>query len=232
MSIGILMDDAIVISESIEHEYNKGKSPLDAAINGTRKVFRGVVSSYLTSAFLFGSLLMMKGDMGQILGVLPVVLLSVLTISLLEAMLVLPHHLMHSLAHAHHKKPPVWRQRFEAGFDRFRHVAGKVSDKAIEFRYITVGVALAFAARVAFTSPKNINMAKKAIEKVYAIKGLPKNTPFSFVCPNLSDISRYAHVTDLAYRILKRFLPGPYTFVLKGSREVPKMMLTIVRVLC
>ena len=67
---------------------------------------------------------------------------------------------------------------------------------------------------------------KKAIEKVYSIKGLPKNTPFSFVCPNLSDISRYAHVTDLAYRILKRFLPGPYTFVLKGSREVPKMMLT------
>ena len=67
---------------------------------------------------------------------------------------------------------------------------------------------------------------KKAIERVYTIKGLPKNTPFSFVCPNLSDISRYAHVTDLAYRILKRFLPGPYTFVLRGSREVPKMMLT------
>ncbi|OCC15539.1 translation factor Sua5 [Dissulfuribacter thermophilus] len=67
---------------------------------------------------------------------------------------------------------------------------------------------------------------KKAIEKVYLIKGLPKNTPFSFVCPDLSDISRYAHVTDFAYRILKRYLPGPYTFVLRGSREVPKMMLT------
>ncbi len=67
---------------------------------------------------------------------------------------------------------------------------------------------------------------KKAIERVYTIKGLPKNTPFSFVCPNLSDISRYARVSDMAYRILKRFLPGPYTFVLQGSREVPKMMLT------
>ncbi len=67
---------------------------------------------------------------------------------------------------------------------------------------------------------------KKAIERVYQIKRLPRTTPFSFVCSGLSDISRYAHVTDYAYRILKRFLPGPYTFILEGSREVPKMMLT------
>ncbi len=67
---------------------------------------------------------------------------------------------------------------------------------------------------------------KKAIEKVYQLKGKPKNRPFSFVCSDLKDISRYARVTDMAYRILKRYLPGPYTFILEGSREVPKMMLT------
>ncbi|MGB9712705.1 MAG: L-threonylcarbamoyladenylate synthase [Dissulfurimicrobium sp.] len=67
---------------------------------------------------------------------------------------------------------------------------------------------------------------KKAIERIYQIKGTPRNTPFSFVCADLSNISRYAHVTDWAYRILKRYLPGPYTFILEGSREVPKMMLT------
>ncbi|WP_419590804.1 efflux RND transporter permease subunit, partial [Thiolapillus sp.] len=50
MAIGILMDDAIVISESIEHEYAKGKTPGQASIDGTKKVFRGVFSSYLTSA--------------------------------------------------------------------------------------------------------------------------------------------------------------------------------------
>ena len=143
MSIGILMDDAIVISESIEHEYNKGKSALDAAIDGTQKVFRGVFSSFLTSAFLFGSLLMMKGDMGQILGVLPVVLLSVLTVSLLEAMLILPHHLKHSLEHAKHTKLPRWRKHFNAAFERSRHGVGKVANIAIQFRYITVGIAIA-----------------------------------------------------------------------------------------
>lgn len=67
---------------------------------------------------------------------------------------------------------------------------------------------------------------KKAIEKIYQIKGLPKSSPFSFVCADLRDISKYAFVTDYAYRILRRFLPGPYTFILQGSRKVPKMMLT------
>lgn len=143
MAIGILMDDAIVLSESIAHEYNKGKSPMDAAIDGTSRVFAGVLASFLTSAFLFGSLMMMKGDMGQVLGVLPVVLLSLLSVSLLEAFLVLPHHLMHSLERVHHKKPPKWRQLFETGFQHLREGVGRVADTAISYRYITVGIALA-----------------------------------------------------------------------------------------
>ena len=143
MSIGILMDDAIVISESIAHERHRGKAPLDAAIDGTQRVLGGVFASYLTSAFLFGSLLMMKGDLGQILGVLPVVLLSVLTISLIEAFLVLPHHLFHSLSHARKQGTPAWRQRFEAYFQRLRNGAVAVAGMAIRYRYLTLGLALA-----------------------------------------------------------------------------------------
>lgn len=143
MAIGILMDDAIVLSESIAHEYKKGKTPEQAAIDGTKRVVPGVLASFLTSAFLFGSLLMMKGDMGQILGVLPVVLLSVLTISLIEAFLVLPHHLMHSLAHAHDKKQPRLRVLFDKGFHFLRRGMSRIAAKAIQFRYITVGIALA-----------------------------------------------------------------------------------------
>jgi len=142
MAIGILMDDAIVLSENIDHEYRTGKSPLDAAVDGTRKVFRGVFSSYLTSAFLFGSLLMMKGDLGQILGVLPVVLLSVLTISLIEAFLILPHHLKQSLVHAHDREPAKWRQKFESRFSRLRDKVADAAEAAMRFRYLTVGAAL------------------------------------------------------------------------------------------
>jgi HAE1 family hydrophobic/amphiphilic exporter-1 len=142
MAIGILMDDAIVISESIENEFRAGKPALQAAVSGIEKVGRGVLSSFATSAMLFGSLLFLKGDMGQVMGVLPVVLLSVLAISLVEAFLILPHHLMHSLQHSNQRKMPVWRKRFEQKFDALRSWVGATADLAIRYRYLTVGTAI------------------------------------------------------------------------------------------
>jgi len=143
MAIGILMDDAIVISESIESEYRNGKTPLQASIDGIHKVGRGVFSSFATSAILFGSLLFLKGDMGQIMAVLPVVLLSVLTISLVEAFLILPHHLKHSLEHQHDKERANWRHRFEASFARLRDRVGVIGDIAIYYRYAVLGGTIA-----------------------------------------------------------------------------------------
>jgi len=143
MAIGILMDDAIVISESIEAEYRKGKAPLHAAVDGVSKVMRGVFSSFATSALLFGSLLFLKGDMGQIMAVLPMVLLSVLIISLVEAFLILPNHLKHSLVKHHERDKPQWRQRFEAHFENLRHKVGMLGDLSIRYRYAVVGGAIA-----------------------------------------------------------------------------------------
>ena len=69
-------------------------------------------------------------------------------------------------------------------------------------------------------------MNKKAIEKIYQIKQRDKSKPFSFICSDLKNISRYAKVSNYAYKTMKRLLPGPYTFILEGSKLVPKMMLT------
>ena len=69
-------------------------------------------------------------------------------------------------------------------------------------------------------------MNKRAIEKIYTIKQRDKTKPFSFICPDLKDISKYAKVSNFAYRNMKRLLPGPYTFILIGSKMVPKIMLT------
>lgn len=63
---------------------------------------------------------------------------------------------------------------------------------------------------------------KKAIDRLYQIKRMPKSHPLSFVCRNIADIARYAMLHDYEYRIVKRFLPGPYCFILNASREVPK----------
>ena len=69
-------------------------------------------------------------------------------------------------------------------------------------------------------------MNKRAIERVYQIKQRQKNKPFSFICSDLKHISLYAKVSNYAYRTMKRLLPGPYTFILEGSKLVPRMMLT------
>lgn len=69
-------------------------------------------------------------------------------------------------------------------------------------------------------------MNKKAIEKVYRLMQRDKNNPFSFICSSLKHISDYAKVSNYAYRTMKRHLPGPYTFILEGSKLVPKIMLT------
>lgn len=67
---------------------------------------------------------------------------------------------------------------------------------------------------------------KKGIERIYQIKGIEKNRPFSFICADLKDISLYAKVSNYAYKTMKRLLPGPYTFILEGTKLVPKIMLT------
>ena len=67
---------------------------------------------------------------------------------------------------------------------------------------------------------------KKAIERIYMIKRSEKNRPFSFICADLKDISLYCKVSNYAYKTMRRLLPGPYTFILEGTKLVPKIMLT------
>jgi tRNA threonylcarbamoyl adenosine modification protein (Sua5/YciO/YrdC/YwlC family) len=69
-------------------------------------------------------------------------------------------------------------------------------------------------------------MSPKAIERIYQLKRRDKSKPFSFICSDLTNISQYAKVSNYAYRTMKRLLPGPYTFILEGSKLVPKIMLT------
>ena len=65
---------------------------------------------------------------------------------------------------------------------------------------------------------------KQAVERIYRMKRMADAQLLSFVCPDLSDIARYGIVQDFAYRIMRRLVPGPYTFILQATREVPKVL--------
>lgn len=67
---------------------------------------------------------------------------------------------------------------------------------------------------------------KQALDRVREIKSNPDIKLLSFICSDLKNISKYAKVSDYAYKTMKRLLPGPYTFILPASKEVPKKLWT------
>ena len=67
---------------------------------------------------------------------------------------------------------------------------------------------------------------KSAVEKVRRIKQMSNDKPLTFLCSSLSNISEYANVSDRAYRIMKHLIPGPYTFLLPATKQVPKLVMS------
>lgn len=68
--------------------------------------------------------------------------------------------------------------------------------------------------------------SKKAIDRLYGIKNRDRKKPFAFLCPDLSDVAKYAKVSNFAYRIMRQLTPGPFTFVLEATKLVPDMMMS------
>lgn len=143
MAIGIVMDDSIVITDSIAEAHARGASRIDAAVQGTLAVLPGVLSSFATTIAVFGPLAFLAGELGAVLEVVPLVLIAALTASLVEAFWVLPHHLSHGLKGAE-KPSSRLRTRFDSGFERFREKrVGGMVDAAIHRRYLVTGLTIA-----------------------------------------------------------------------------------------
>jgi multidrug efflux pump subunit AcrB len=175
MAIGIMMDDAIVMAESIAAHIDRGHSPNEAVSLGVKKVAPGVISSFLTTILIFSSLLGLDGQMGAVLSAIPVVLIMVLSISLIEAFLILPNHLNHSLNHVQalaradaNKTPippwyakwpalamlPTFKQSFTLSFEHFRNTRlVTMVSFLVKWRYATVGVTIGlFIASIALAA--------------------------------------------------------------------------------
>ncbi|CCN45133.1 putative Acriflavin resistance protein [Vibrio nigripulchritudo MADA3029] len=145
MAIGIMMDDAIVIAESIASHLDRGQSVDEAVYNGVRKVFPGVLSSFLTTVCIFGSLLFLEGEMGAVLRAVPQVLILVLCLSLVEAFLILPNHLSHSLHKQKNDRPSLkFKRVLLERFEHFRNTKLVTAvSKVVEWRYAFLGGVLA-----------------------------------------------------------------------------------------
>ncbi len=96
--IGILVDDGIVIAENIFRHYEEGKSPEQAAVDGTMEVLPAIVSAIITTLIAFSTLLLLAGDVGNFFGEVAMIVILTLIVSLVEALIILPSHLAHSKA--------------------------------------------------------------------------------------------------------------------------------------
>lgn len=67
---------------------------------------------------------------------------------------------------------------------------------------------------------------KSAVERVRRLKQLSNDKPLTFLCSSLSNIAQYAQVSDPAYRIMRRLIPGPYTFLLPATKLVPRLVMS------
>lgn len=123
IAIGIVVDDAIVVGENIYTRYESGMSPMQAAIKGAQRIALPVIFAVATTVAAFSALLTLPGSLGSLLRDIPIVVISVLFLSLLEALFVLPYHLSH---------PPgrAFTNRFTR---RIEQVQGKVSSSLQRF---------------------------------------------------------------------------------------------------
>ncbi|WP_405412805.1 efflux RND transporter permease subunit [Maribacter sp. Asnod1-A12] len=96
--IGILVDDGIVIAENIYQHYEKGKSPVQAAVDGTMEVLPPIISAIITTILAFSIFLFLDSRIGEFFGEVSVIVILTLVVSLVEALVILPAHLAHSKA--------------------------------------------------------------------------------------------------------------------------------------
>jgi len=120
--IGILVDDGIVIGENIYHHYEKGKTPIKAAIDGTLEVIPPIISAVLTTIIAFSTFFFLDGRMGNFFSEVSTIVILTLTVSLVEAIIILPAHIAHSKAL---EKKDKKRNRLNAFFFKVNQLSEK-----------------------------------------------------------------------------------------------------------
>jgi len=147
LALGIVVDDAIVVGENIFSWRQRGMSPTAAAIAGVKEMSAPVVMAVLTTIFAFMPLLYIYGIMGKFIRVIPIVVISVLSFSLVEALLILPAHLSGKRKIAAEKEKPgpigLFQRLIRNSLEKFVNsiFAGFVQ-RAVRWRYLTLAVGL------------------------------------------------------------------------------------------
>jgi len=143
--IGILVDDGIVIAESIYQKYEDGLPPLQAALEGTMEVLPAVFAAILTTCVAFGTFFFLAGGIGDFFSTMAVVVIFTLLFSLIEGALILPAHVAHSKALSHtDKQKNIVSRTFDGIMDFLRFkIYGPILKWAMNYSFPTLAICIA-----------------------------------------------------------------------------------------
>jgi len=149
MTLGILVDDAIIVGENVYTHYGRGKSPANAVVDGFNEVASPVVMAVTTTIVAFTPLMFIAGIMGKFMAVMPMAVIAILILSLFEALVILPAHLHHALKQSVRKvgKFSSWHERLRARVEQgLNFVIDRLYSPAIKYvvknRYFTFSVGI------------------------------------------------------------------------------------------
>lgn len=145
--LGIVVDDAIIVAENVHEHRQRGKSGLQAAIEGAQEMAKPVIFAILTTIAAFVPMMLMPGNMGQFSRNIPLVVIAVLVFSLVEALLILPAHLTHLKADDTSQRIGPWG-RLQAQVNRLldgfiARVYRPSLEFAIRWRYLVLAIGIA-----------------------------------------------------------------------------------------
>ncbi|HEY9184499.1 MAG TPA: efflux RND transporter permease subunit [Salegentibacter sp.] len=129
--IGILVDDGIVIGENIYQHYEMGKSPVQAALDGTMEVVPPIISAIITTVLAFSAFLFLDSRIGEFFSEVSTVVILTLSVSLVEALIILPAHIAHSKA-LRQKKNEVPEKKKTGFFSKMREI-NKLGDRIMRY---------------------------------------------------------------------------------------------------
>lgn len=144
IAVGIIVDDAIVVSEDTEALETEGLKPMEAAISAAKRMWSPVLASSLTTIAAFTPLLVMGGRIGGIMIDIPMVVICAIAASLVECFFILPGHLGHNAKSVTDGKPSWFRRTVDDGFDSFKNqVFRPFATVAIHYRWVTFSLVIA-----------------------------------------------------------------------------------------
>ncbi len=219
--LGILVDDAIVIGESVHQHEQMGKDQEQAAIEGTQQVFVPVTFGVMTTVAAFLPLILVPGNMGEFFGVIGYAAIICLAFSLIESQLILPGHLAHRRTSSKKGEPNAAVRNWQAlqakmarGLERVgREGYGRVLDSAIDWRYASTAAAVGvlILAVSLFQSGRMRYQFFPAVEgdMIFATVTLPQGIPLERTQAAVAQLERAAAQVRSEY---DEALPGPSIF--------------------